>query len=170
MESAKKGGLVRKNERIEKTRLIREKSSKEIGTLSKREKFLIGIALYWAEGAKEKTYRTGSRVDLSNSDPKMIQFFLSWLTDICNIDKKDIKLSLYIHENNKFRLKEVISHWSKMTKYPEADFKYVYFKKHNPKTVRKNIGEGYFGNLRIVISESADFNRKISGWIEGINK
>ena len=170
LNSARKGALIRKQTCAEKTKSLHEKSAKEIGKLSEREKFLIGVALYWAEGTKEKTYRIGARVDFSNSDPKMIQFFLVWLRESCGVEKEEILIGLYIHENNKPRLKEIIQHWSNVTKIPIEKFRYVYFKKHNPKTVRKNTGDTYFGTVKISVRKSVDLNRKIAGWIQGLCK
>ena len=38
---------------------------------------------------------------------------------------------------------------------------------HNPKTVRKNVGERYRGCLRIDVRRSSDLYRKIEGWAAG---
>src|SRR3989344_1851838 len=53
-QSALRGALSRKNWRIKSSKEIIEKAEREIGRLSERELWLIGIALYWAEGSKEK--------------------------------------------------------------------------------------------------------------------
>jgi hypothetical protein len=37
-------------------------------------------------------------------------------------------------------------------------------KRHNPVTVRKNVGETYHGCLRIDVKRSADLYRRIEGW------
>jgi hypothetical protein len=37
-------------------------------------------------------------------------------------------------------------------------------KHHNPKTMRKNVGEDYHGCLRIDVHRGADLYRKIEGW------
>src|SRR5258706_11803333 len=60
-----------KNSKIEK---LRDEGAKEINKLSKRELFLVGVSLYWAEGFKKD-----SQVGFANSDPKMINLFLRWL-------------------------------------------------------------------------------------------
>ena len=48
-------------------------SPEEIGSLTDRELFLLGVGLYWAEGAKGKPYRRCESVTFINSDPDMIQ-------------------------------------------------------------------------------------------------
>ena len=38
-------------------------------------------------------------------------------------------------------------------------------KRHNPKTVRKNVNETYHGCLRIDVRRSGELYRKIEGWV-----
>lgn len=49
----------------------------EIGALTDRELFLLGVGLYWAEGSKSKPYRRQERVIFVNSDPDMISVYLA---------------------------------------------------------------------------------------------
>lgn len=41
-------------------------------------------------------------------------------------------------------------------------------KKHNPKTVRKNVGGDCRGCLKVIAAGSADLCRRIEGWWYGI--
>ena len=168
IDSAKRGGEIRRKQRIERTDKIKSKAFKEVGRLSDRELWLIGTALYWAEGSKEKPGRYASGVDFGNSDPKMIQLYLKWLVDIVHVDRDRISLSLYIHENSRSRIDEIKKNWSLVTGFKPESIGYVYYKKHNPKTVRKNVGDKYWGVLRIRVSKSIDLNRKIMGWVDGM--
>lgn len=168
LASARRGALKRKEERVALTKEIKDKARKEIGRLSTRELWLIGIALYWAEGSKEKEYGPGSRVVFSNSDPYMVKLFLKWLLEIIKIPKERIYLSIYIHESHRNNLEKAVNHWSKYTGFPTKAFNKIYFKKNKISTKRRNIGENYFGLLRISVTESSTFNRRIQGWTEGI--
>ena len=170
IESAKRGGAARKKDRLERTAVIDAEADKDIGQISKRELMLMGAMLYWAEGGKEKEGRMGSGINFSNSDPYMIRLFLKWLFEICEVERDRLRFGIYIHENSKHRIDEVIKHWSKWTGFSKKHFRYVYYKKHNPKTKRKNIGATYFGNLRISITASSILNRKTMGWVKGVNK
>lgn len=170
IDGSKRGGESRRKTRLEKEKKLKEGAAKEIGRVSNRELFLIGVSLYWAEGSKEKSYCPGSGVSFSNSDGRMIKLFLLWLSQCCKIEKKDVKFEIYIHENNVGRVKEISTYWSKVTGLPIDNFSHVYFKKDKPKTKRKNTGELYFGNLRVKVRKSSDLNRKIAGWIDGIYK
>lgn len=167
IESALRGARVRHNKKIDLIKRLEAESKGEIGVVSKRELFLLGVALYWAEGSKEKVYGAGINVQFSNSDPRMIKLFLLWLKQV-GVSKDRIKFELFIHENNKYRLKEVINFWSEKISIRRASLSKVYFKKHKFNTNRKNVKTLYYGLLRVTISASSDLNRKISGWISGI--
>ncbi len=84
-ERHKLGGLLtaenRRKERLLKIETLKEEGMKEIGNLSKRDLFLAGVALYWAEG-----YRKGDgEFGFTNSDPRMIKLILKWLTETCGV-------------------------------------------------------------------------------------
>lgn len=159
-----------RDKRIKLTEEIKSKAREEINKISKRELWLIGTALYWAEGSKQKEWNVSQGVRFSNSDPMMIKLFLFWLKEICDISDKDIRFEIYLHKNSKNDCEKIKKYWSKITKFPLFKFQGIIWKKHKIKTIRKNIKEGYYGLLRIVVLKSTNFNRKILGWIEGIIK
>lgn len=170
MDSLKRGWKIWHQTRINKIQKIKELASLKVKNikLTKSSLFLMGLMLYWAEGSKEKNHRKGSSVIFSNSDPKMIQLFLKWLHECNKLSENDFFVQLYLHQDHKDRLPEIISFWSKNTRLSRDKFDRIYFKKHNVNTLRKKKGNSYFGLLRIVIRKSTDFNRKISGWIDGV--
>ena len=163
-----KGGEIRRENRISATEEIYKEARRDIKSISKRELWLMGTMLYWAEGTKEKEWHPGSGIQFTNSDPFMIKFFLRWLLEVMEIPKEAISFEITIHENNKHRLPEVRQQWSSISKFPVEKFTHIYFKRHNPKTKRRNIGEGYFGVLKIRVSASSKNYRKIAGWIKGV--
>jgi len=168
LASARRGALKKKEDRILRTKIIKDNAEKEVLKLTEREIWLIGVALYWAEGAKEKEWYPGSRAQLSNSDQNMIRFFMFWLTKICNISKDRINPDIYIHESHRKRISAVIKFWSQETSISVDRFRHIYFKKNKINTKRKNIGYNYYGVLRLTVSASSELNRKISGWTNGI--
>jgi hypothetical protein len=163
-----RGGLARKMDRIERTKIILEAAKKEISKISNRELWLIGIALYWAEGTKEKSRKPGVGVRFMNSDYRMIRFFLLWLKRCIGVAESEINFELHLHENNRYRLEAVKNFWAKISKMPVEKFQIVRYKTHKPKTKRYNIGDLYYGCLQVRVNASSTLNRKIAGWIEGI--
>ncbi len=167
--SAMKGAVKRRQQRLDITKDIKEKARNEINwKINQRELWLMGIMLYWAEGSKEKEYDCGVPVVFSNSDPLMIKLFLKWIQLCLKVSSDKIYFAMYIHDNYKNKKNRFIKFWSGITGFPVSKFDKIYYKKHKPKTVRKNIGNNYYGLLRIQIRESANINRKIAGWIEGV--
>lgn len=150
--------------RVEKTLRIKQAAQAEITALSEGERWLIGIALYWAEGAKE--HDRSSRVQFSNSDPHMVILFKQWVLDFLKVKPEDITYTLYIHERSR-NILDAVGFWSDFLKIEPHELSIV-FKKHNPSPKRKNIGVNYRGLVRLTVRKSTDLNRKISGWIDGI--
>lgn len=170
LAAALRGAKTKKNYRLKITEEIKNKAKNEIGELSRRELWLIGSALYWAEGSKQKEHNVSQVVKFSNSDPLMIKIFLKWLQDICNISKLEISFRIALHENTKDKLNKVQRYWADVTKFPINNFQKIDWKKNKVNTKRKNIGNKYYGLLNIYIKNSTNLNRKIEGWVEGICK
>lgn len=168
LSAALRGGKIRREQRISLTEAIYRNAKKDIGKISKRELWLIGVMLYWAEGSKEKEGRPGIGVQFTNSDSRMIRLFLRWLLSVCNIQRDKIYFDIFIHENNKYRIEDVINHWSDTTGFSRNSFLHIYFKKNKVKTNRTNTGNLYFGVLKIKVRASSILNRKIAAWTEGV--
>ncbi|KOG42740.1 hypothetical protein [Streptomyces decoyicus] len=132
---------VRDSER----RRTKSAATQEVGELSDRELLFTGAALYWAEGAKDKPYARREHVQFVNSDPGVIQLFHT-TADVEAAER----------------------YWAGLVGVDVATFQKTTLKKHNPKTVRKNVGEGYRGCLVIRVLQSAELYRRIEGWWYGI--
>ncbi|MFJ4714980.1 hypothetical protein [Streptomyces sp. NPDC088785] len=143
----------------------KEAARRDVGPLTGRELFLTGVALYWAEGTKDKPHARRETVTFVNSDPGMIQVFLAWL-DLLGVDRDRLRFGLLIHESANVEGAE--RYWADLTGAPRSAFYRTTLKKHNPKTVRKNVGEGYRGCLVIKVRRSADLYRRIEGAWYGI--
>lgn len=170
LAAIKTGAESCRNKRIYRTQNIKTEAIKEIDRISERELWLSGISLYWGEGHKEKENRPGSGVKFSNSDPRMIKIFLKWLFDIIHEKRENVYFEIYIHKSYKNRLNQIISYWSGCTGFPRDNFTRIYFKKNKISTKRKNIGDSYYGLLRVGVKSSSTLQRKIEGWIDGIYK
>lgn len=168
IEASKRGGQIRRQQRIDKVEIINKKALSDFKYINKRDLWLIGISLYWAEGSKEKDHSHGSGIQFGNSDPRMIKVFIKWLEFVCGIKKSDIIFDIYIHENSKNNLNSVKKYWSEITGFSINNFNKIYFKKHKLKTNRKYSKDLYFGLLRVKVKSSSNLVRKIAGWTEAI--
>jgi hypothetical protein len=167
-KSQLRGAAARKRIRIEETQNIYKTSKNTLGVFTKRDLFILGIGLYWAEGTKEKEYRPSVPVEFANSDPKMIIMYLKWVKEFLNVKDEDIQLILHIHENHLKNIDSFKQFWVKTTGLSLQNFASIVIKKHNPKTKRMNIKDTYRGLLAIRVKRSTMHNRRIQGWIYGI--
>ncbi|MEW2300420.1 helix-turn-helix domain-containing protein [Streptomyces sp. NPDC006655] len=140
-------------------------AAREIGGLTDRDLFMAGVALYWAEGSKDKPYDRRENVIFVNSDPGVIELYLAWL-DLLGIERERLRFTVMIHETA-----DVIGaeqYWGGLVGADRSAFHKTTLKKHNPKTVRKNVGSDYRGCLAIRVSKGADLYRRIEGWWKGM--
>jgi hypothetical protein len=137
----------------------------EIGQLSDREVLIAGALAYWCEGTKSKPARRNDRVAFINSDPSLIRFFLRFL-GAAGIPADRVIFRVCIHESADVGAAQRF--WLRITGAREDRFKAPTLKRHNPRTVRKNVGQDYHGCLRIDVLRSGNLYRKIEGWVEGI--
>ena len=163
-----RGGAARRRQRLETTASIVGKSRTQIGKLNLREMWLIGLTLYWAEGSKEKLYAGASGVDFSNTDPRMIAFFIRWLQKCCKVELSRIYAHIYIHEYQKDRVNEARDYWARVSGLSPAHITGVYFKRHNPKSRRHSFNKEYYGTLRVRVKKSSGLMRQVQGWVEGV--
>ncbi len=170
LQSARRGGDAKRQQRMEKSNRIIEEAERDVEHISERELWLIGTMLYWAEGKKEKDYSPGTGVGFCNSDYLMIKVYLKWLKTCLKIPEDRLVFEIYIHETHKDKVEEIRSFWSKETRFPLSFFRRIYFKKNKLSGNRKNKGIGYHGLLTINVRKSSELNRKITGWILGVGK
>ncbi|MEV8526755.1 hypothetical protein AB0451_21710 [Streptomyces sp. NPDC052000] len=162
---AKRGWEVRLQHREEQRQMTRQEAAADVGTMTDRELFLLGVGLYWAEGTRDKPHTRRERVTFVNSDPNMITVYLHWL-HLVGVEAHHLKFRLMIHESADIQGAE--QYWADLVQADVALFGKTTLKRHNPKTVRKNVGETYRGCLVIDVQQSADLYRRIEGWWCGI--
>ncbi len=121
-ETRKKIGLARNNSIVtrNKKRLLIYKqielqAKKEIGKISKRDLFMLGISLYIGEGAK-----TQKIIRIINADPRVINLAIKWFCEICNMDINNFSLAIHLYPDN--NIQESLKYWHKQTKIPLKQF------------------------------------------------
>ena len=140
-------------------------AAEAVGELSDRDLFIIGVALYWAEGTKDKPHARRETVEFVNSDPGMIAVFLAWL-DLLEVGRERLNCRVMIHESADVEAAE--HYWADIVGIDVTALGKTIRKKHNPTTVRKNTGDAYRGCLGIKVRQGADLYRRIEGAWYGI--
>lgn len=151
-------------EREDERQAVKAVAARDVGELSERELLLIGVALYWAEGAKDKPYDRRERLQLINSDPDVIRLHLRWLT-LIGVDREDWTFSLSIHESADIHAAETF--WRSVVGEEGRWYKPT-LKKHNPRSLRKNVGDDYHGCLVVYARQSRIHYQRMEGFWRGI--
>ncbi len=144
-----------RNEQIKRDILI-NKARGEIGCITRRELWVIGTMLYWAEGGK-----TQRMVRFSNGDPEMIKVMMRYFMEVCGIPISKIHGYIHIHEHLDFVKAE--SYWQKISGIPDEQF-YKTYRKSKTKSKRKTLP---YGVMDIYIMDVKLF-LKIKGWTAGV--
>lgn len=146
--------------RIQSTKAIYEKGARDIGALSKRDKFIAGIAYYSAEGTK-----TDKGCAFSNSDPSVIKFMVNWFIEFGRLPQDKLHGAIWIHDNQHEQV--AINYWSNLTGISKNNFykSYIVKNKKDSKKIRKKLHN--YGVFCLYISDVV-LQRKIMGWIGGI--
>lgn len=164
-QARKLGGIARHNQRLAAIEKHNDQAVKDIAQISNRELFLIGIALYWAEGSKQKETNVSQQVAFINSDPKMIKLFESWLS-LLGISETNRSYNLFLHKHYIKFESEIKKTWLKKINKQTITWRKTVIKKHDSDM---SISPKYLGLLHITVKKSADLNRKINGWIRAMS-
>ncbi len=151
------------NNKIERIRYIKDNARLDVPKLVKDPFWLTGVILYWGEGSKERN--TPSSVQISNMDLNIHKIFIAWARKYLEILDDQLSYALYIHPTGNVELAK--KYWSTGLNFDTERLK-IYYKRHNPKTKRTNVGINYYGVLKVTVLKSIPLNRKIAGWIEGV--
>ena len=155
------------HEVAERRRMARvDHGRRSVGALNDRELFLVGVALYWAEGSKSKPWRRARRVKIINSDPTVLRTFLAWL-DLIGVPEAARSYRLSIHVTVGAGQHELW--WARELGLSPDRFRSVTLKRHNPQPGRYNLGADYHGCLVIDVAKSTGLYDAIDGWWQAIH-
>ena len=160
IEGAQKGSRAKILKTSKAIQEIQKTSVKDIGKISKRELWLMGVVLYWRERLLNKNDSDLKKgVRFTSSDPYLIKLFLKWLVDVGGIKNEEISFDIFIEKDNKNLLEETVNYWADITGFSKANFSRYYILKKTKRSL-----------LRIRVKASSMLARQISGWVSGLQK
>lgn len=150
------GSFSQKERRAKEVETIIKEAGEEVAhPLPRKTLRMMGAMLYWAEGRKMK-----GGMELTNSDPLLILFFVKWLWEIFNISPHGLRMRLNIYpQQDEKKLKKF---WSELTGIPLSNFRKSFIKPRNNLFKKNNL---YYGTARIEVSKGTDNKHRIYGWI-----
>ncbi len=159
---ALKGSIIAARLKQEKRKVETEeffkKGKQEVGGLTKRDKFMAGIAFYASEGTK-----SDRGCAFANANPLIIRFMVRWFREFGKVSKDKFHGAIWLHAGlNETKAK---GYWSKIANIPVSHKTYIALDKKDSKKIRKNIHE--FGVFTFYVSD-VKLARVIRGWIGGI--
>lgn len=152
---------VRLRNELQHREHIVDSAASEVAVLSNDQLFVLGIGLYWAEGAKTRR----SIVQFTNSDARLIEVMMVFFKTFCDIPKAKYRGHIHIHEHlDAGRARE---HWSRVSGIPKEQF----FKTTVQHKRAEKIGKDSLplGTFSIYICDTR-LHLRILGWMRGLHK
>lgn len=161
MEVVERRRKTRLNHENARRQIIVDAAQAQIHSISKQDLFLLGIALYWAEGSKTKR----GVVELSNTDPQLIRVAMRFFSEICKVPAEKFRGRICLHPHlDRIRAEK---YWSVVSRIPREQF----FKTsmQQSRASKKKRDTLPYGTFSIYVCDTELF-LKIKGWTQGTVK
>ena len=159
-----KSALFKHKQRMTEIKEMTTLANVELGCVTLRDLWFLGIGLYLGEGAK--SYEC---VRLINSDPQTIKIAVEWFKKTCHLKNKNFNPVVHAYPDND--IKKTINYWSKTMKIPKNQFgKTQIDKRKNKLEIKKH--KLPYGTLHLYIKSCGNkefgrkLHRRIMGWIK----
>src|SRR3989344_2856378 len=143
----------------------KKEAAAEVGQLTPRDIFMLGIGIYLGEGSKSI-----EEIRIVNSNPLIIKLALRWLHKFMGLTDKHFRITLHSYPDIDER--SILSYWSRETAIPIKQFtKVVVDRRGNKsKSRERKLPYGtahlYVRSGGTIIPGVKSLHRKIIGWIE----
>lgn len=159
-----KSVLYRHTQKLESIHRNTERAQAELGEISKRDLFMLGVGLYLGEGAK--SYET---IRMINADPDIIRLSILWFKEICGLSDENITITIHLYPDNDEHVYQ--KHWEKVTGLSAHQFHKFQVDRRENKSLKKRRKLPY-GTAHLTIVSNGDsqkgveLHRRIMGWLK----
>ena len=135
---------------------------REMGAMSTRDLFMVGLGLYIGEGVKSH-----SAIGFANANPEVMHLIIRWLVEILDLPKSHIRLRLHLYPDSVES--KSLQYWSEMTTIPVSQFQKTSFDRRTGKKSSK-AGKLPHGTAHLVVRSLGQkkfgvfLSRKIQAW------
>lgn len=161
-----RAGALNHQKRIDSIKKAKSLALQDIGNLTKRDLFMIGLGLYIGEGSKQY-----EDIRITNSDPNVIKMAIKWFRIVCEVPEENFTIVAHLYPDISEKL--ALTFWSELTQLPLTQFGKSQIDRRTNKTYKKarilpygtvDIRVRACGNPRLGVL----LHRRIIGWIEAI--
>ena len=137
-------------------------AKRELGRMSQRDLFMLGLGLYVGEGSK-----TAEIIGFVNADPSVINLMIRWFTEAIGLPKANLRIRLHLYPDSDER--RSLQYWSKITTIPVSQFQKTSFDRRTDKKATKS-GKLLHGTAHLRLKSFGEKRfgvflfRKISAW------
>lgn len=154
---------IQRNKRIksidEQTNLGKE----DVGAITRRDLFMVGLGLYWGEGYKKGSQELG----FTNSDPLMLRLYIQWLEQTYAVSKHDLIFRVSVNDQHSVRSEDIERYWQQTLHIPKSQFTKTSLIRSASK--KKYLNESkHYGTLRIKVRKGTNLRRRILGSIAAL--
>lgn len=146
----KRGGSI--NRAMESWKIADDDAKALLGKINKRDKLFILATLYWGEGTKRE-------LNIINSDPRLIQVFISCLEEI-GVERKDLRITLRIYDD--LEIEKAKKYWAEVCGINVKNILSV------NRLKGKKAGKLPYGMCRVRVTKSAKAFKLIMSMVEFI--
>ena len=168
-EAKLKSALYKQRVKFENIARMKDEAAKEVGRLSSRDLFMLGIGLYLGEGSKSH-----EEVRIANTDPIIIKLGIKWLMEFGGVRKEHLRVAVHGYPDHD--INKLVNFWSKELHIPIEHFiKTQIDTRLNKSTLkRRKLPYGtahiYVRGGNTLLWGVRNLHRKIMGWIETTTK
>lgn len=156
-----------KNHRLkfENIAKMKKEAEVEIGTISQRDIFMLGIGLYLGEGSKSQ-----EEIRIVNADPTIIKLAIIWLKEFAKVELRHLRIAIHGYPDH--NVSELVDYWSKTLNIPKDQFiKTTIDTRENKSNYKKRklpygTAHVYVRGGGTLVLGVKNLHRKIMGWIE----
>ncbi|MBI2046000.1 MAG: helix-turn-helix domain-containing protein [Parcubacteria group bacterium] len=167
-QAREKSGKAKNRQKVESITKAQEMAKKDIGRLTRRDLFMLGVGLYIGEGSK-----TMNLVRIINANPKVISFAIRWFKEICGLNNEHFSIRIHLYPDN--NVEDCLRFWSRSSGLPRKQFQKTQIDLRTNKKISKR-GKLPYGTAHITIKSRGrkEFGvflaRKIHFWMEEVVK
>ncbi len=92
-----------------------EEAANDLGEISKRELFMLGLGLYMGEGTKSTR-----NIRFSNANPSIVKLIIRWFHEVLGVPVSHLRIRLHLYPDSNEG--ECIHFWSRFTGIPPLQF------------------------------------------------